>query len=1057
MRSISFSFILRVSVYIGCAVHLLAPANAQNDLTCAVVKMEIAQELTLERQAFEGRLTLTNGLPIPLENLEIELAFLDAERTPVESVSKAQLDASVDSSNALFFHKCLDASVTSQPTFNRESIPSNAVDGVYHVTADINAQEAANIIFQIIPSPDAADDSIVGLEYAIGAIIRYGPDGSKEVIVVEPDIILVMPMPELQLDYFLPYYVYGDEPTTLEIEPVIPFDLGLRIRNSGFGTVNNLRVNSGQPAITDNSQGLALTFRIIGSEVNGISQEGDLLVDFGEIKGGVAASARWNATSSLSGAFTLANVKLSHSNELGGEITSLINDATTYTLVGSVLDQGDGSDHIDDFLAAADDATNGGRTITKEATLQLYTSNKNESYPVQHLDAELAVPGFTPSGNLTLLLDEDIVIPEEDFRVYIRMADPHMGSQSIKQVVRSDGKILPEQNVWLTTTRKAANPNVPVYDLHLYDSEVENSMSYNIEFGAPGIGNQAPVFAPLGSIVAPYDSPLAIAVTAVDPDGDSVIISSGLLPYGAGFTFDGVANPDGSYSGEFEWTPSSAFKGNTYEIEFVATDGVLNSRSYLTVFVSDPSDTMLDAWLADNGLSGALLTDDNDLDGRNNLIEYAFDGDPNLADVKNLPIPTVISSAGSDFLCLSFIRRTSINDSTLSYDVVASDAAGSDLTTWNTTGTISVSTDQTGVPNGFERVNWTDSRDLKISPAASGRFAAVKVSYNAEIAYTYPVGVQLINLGSQTDNYLSLPLQRAPKMAHSIAQINAQSTAIRIASSAFNPSEFTGSVGAQYYIEMISGGAAGHYWPIIGNSESWLYLDGTLTGVAMGDHFIIRPEYRVDDLFAGAMQSVSTGQFQHRLISGDALMLYGNAWTPIGAEPDLTIQQLTDGSTAWLAKEDSDSLDRSTTPLPWGSPFVVRRQQAVDETIYLLGDVPTANWQAKIPAYSGAGAVDLLVGIGFAETITIANASLVTDGAIASSPSALEVSDELLVHDPSRKGYYLPPELFLVHTSSGWVSSVSGQNYDSLNLEPGKAYRIRRREAASATTWTPGN
>ncbi|MCJ7547061.1 MAG: hypothetical protein MUP30_09625 [Deltaproteobacteria bacterium] len=65
---------------------------------CAEVKLEISQELTLERQAFDAHMRITNGLTnISLQAVNIEVRFTDA--------NGATVTASYDpnDTNALFF------------------------------------------------------------------------------------------------------------------------------------------------------------------------------------------------------------------------------------------------------------------------------------------------------------------------------------------------------------------------------------------------------------------------------------------------------------------------------------------------------------------------------------------------------------------------------------------------------------------------------------------------------------------------------------------------------------------------------------------------------------------------------------------------------------------------------------------------------------------------------------------------------------------------------------------------------------------------------------------
>jgi hypothetical protein len=91
------------------------------------------------------------------------------------------------------------------------------------------AQKAA---FLIVPAPGAAGESATGAIYYIGATVRYRVGGAEETVEIAPDFITVRPMPQLQLQYFLPGDVYGDDPMTTGVqEPVVPFALGVRVTN----------------------------------------------------------------------------------------------------------------------------------------------------------------------------------------------------------------------------------------------------------------------------------------------------------------------------------------------------------------------------------------------------------------------------------------------------------------------------------------------------------------------------------------------------------------------------------------------------------------------------------------------------------------------------------------------------------------------------------------------------------------------------------------------------------------------------------------------------------
>src|SRR4051812_11527853 len=60
------------------ALFISIPAHAVDASVCAQVKMEIKQELTFERQAFDAMMKITNGLDTTsLENVDINVNFKD--------------------------------------------------------------------------------------------------------------------------------------------------------------------------------------------------------------------------------------------------------------------------------------------------------------------------------------------------------------------------------------------------------------------------------------------------------------------------------------------------------------------------------------------------------------------------------------------------------------------------------------------------------------------------------------------------------------------------------------------------------------------------------------------------------------------------------------------------------------------------------------------------------------------------------------------------------------------------------------------------------------------
>lgn len=120
----------------------------------------------------------------------------------------------------------------------------------------------------IIPSASAGGESAAGQVYRVGARVTYRIGDEDRSVEVVPETITVRPQPRLRLDYFLAGDVYSDDPFTPDVEPPEPFTFGVRVRNAGAGPARKLRIESAQPRIVENDQGLLVDFRILGGRVD---------------------------------------------------------------------------------------------------------------------------------------------------------------------------------------------------------------------------------------------------------------------------------------------------------------------------------------------------------------------------------------------------------------------------------------------------------------------------------------------------------------------------------------------------------------------------------------------------------------------------------------------------------------------------------------------------------------------------------------------------------------------------------------------------------------------
>ncbi len=631
---------------------LSSPALAVDDSVCARVKLEIRQDLTLERQAFDAHMRISNGFShITLENMNVEVRFSDEEGNGVLASSDP------DNTAALFFIR-LDS---------LEHIDNVSGTGVVEPLA------TADIHWLIIPAPGASKGIPQGTLYYVGASLAYTIGGEEHFTSVSPDYIFVKPMPELTLDYFLPSDVYGDDAFTLEIEPPVPFSLGVRAFNNGSGTAKDMKIDSAQPTIVDNEQGLLIGFVIEGCEVHGRAAVPSLLADLGDIGPNESRVARWVMTCSLSGQFVDFTANYSHSDELGGELTSLLEAVQTHFLVRDVLVDVGGRDAIRDFLAKDGD---------------VYRVYESENI-VTGVTDQSAAASLTGPGESHILST-----PVTSGFMYVILPDPHTGQKVIKEVIRSDGKRIKPENAWLSKSRN--EDHTWQHFFNLFDAN--STGSYTVRFGdVPSEGNP-PVLQYIPDRTMVEEEQLSFIVEATDADGTTPSLEAKPLPAQASFTDQG----DGT--GIFEWTPALGQAGR-YEITFTASDGGLkdSQRMVLTVKTIDDTDDdgMLDAWELEHfGTLDRDGTGDFDGDGITDLDEFLNGTDPTAAN--QAPTIPVIRTPGDGAELASLQPQLVIENSTdLDGDSITyvfelfSDEEMNDMAACDP-----------GVPEGMERTSW---------------------------------------------------------------------------------------------------------------------------------------------------------------------------------------------------------------------------------------------------------------------------------------------------------------------------------------------------------------
>ena len=530
-------------------VALFLPLSSHaEDTVCARVKIEILQELTLERQGFDAMMRITNGLDTTtLDNVAISINFTD------EAGNSVRATENQNDLTASFF------------------IREDTLTGINNVkgTGTVASASVAEVHWLIVPNPGSGGTVPTGKLYYVGATLNYSVGGKAEQVVVTPDFIYVKPMPLLTLDYFLTQDVFGDDPLTPPIEPIEPYALGVRIKNTGAATARNVKIESAQPRIVDNQRGLLINFQIVGSYLNDLPSTPSLLIPFGDIPANGATNGRWIMTSSLAGHFVSFTATSSHADELGGAVTSLMGEPVAHFLIRDVKVDLPGRDNIRDFLA--DDGVGG------NSVFRLYESSGLDTAVVDQSTSSLLTATGTGAAGVAMYA---LSAPATAGVMFVRLPDPYGGAKALGKVTRSDGKVIAADNVWLSKKREAG---VLKYYFNLFDTNTTGQ--YNVAITDPAAIPRAPVIQFIADKSVAEGQQVSFIMSASDPDGTAPTVTTSPLPNGATFTSSIGAN--NLVNGIFDWTPGTGQFGK-YPITFTASDGALTTSATAVITVTSP-------------------------------------------------------------------------------------------------------------------------------------------------------------------------------------------------------------------------------------------------------------------------------------------------------------------------------------------------------------------------------------------------------------------------------------------------------------------------------------
>lgn len=264
----------------------------------ALVRLEIGQEATLEREGFEAVLTFRNGMADDLIGFSVAPRVFD------------------------IYNNDVTAAFQLVPPSLRGAL--SATDGSQNLPG--GSEFTASWI--LVPGKGLGGEDPAGQTYFVEAVATYAQGGQLRTFQTQSEEIRVHPQPELQLFYYLPSEILANT----------PFRLGVFVENHGYGDASQFRIASAQPEIVENESGVPVKVEIVGSSFGAGNRETDSwTVELGDVAAQGWARGYWITRSNYDATVIDFSAELQHVPFRGVELNPLITAVHTEIILGDYL------------------------------------------------------------------------------------------------------------------------------------------------------------------------------------------------------------------------------------------------------------------------------------------------------------------------------------------------------------------------------------------------------------------------------------------------------------------------------------------------------------------------------------------------------------------------------------------------------------------------------------------------------------------------------------------------------------------------------------------------
>lgn len=321
--------------------------------------------------------------------------------------------------------------------------------------------------------------------------------------------------------------------------------------------------------------------------------------------------------------------------------------------------------------------------------------------------------------------------------------------------------------------------------------------------------------------------------------------------------------------------------------------------------------------------------------------------------------------------------------------------------------------------------------------------------FAADVAYSPPVGGFTTTAAANTDTLVSPTLAREAAWRGTVA--SGSGTSITISSAAWTAGQFAPGADT-YYIRMLSGGLAGQYFVITGNTTTGLTVHDAglnLSNIASGDSAEIVPFWTLGTLYPASQAGTAFIASANAIARQTELLFFDAGSSGINRSAN-SIYFFLNGGWRKVGQPVATSFNHV---IIYPDSYFIQRNKAAATSLVYVGRVQPGAIGTVVEASSNQN--DNFVAISFPVDIPLSQTGLIAAGFVPSA-NAINRADQILVFSTSQTGINRSATGIYYYLNNGWrkVGQPVATDFGGDVLKAGTGFIIRKSANSSSLVWS---